>query len=95
MIAMNSMSAYGTLIPLWVLHACYFVTMLTRPELLLTLKKQMDRHFGGSKSVMKLCINLVFIVLTKPAVFEAVFWLNGLSREDTKVAKEYSKLFRN
>jgi len=66
--------------------------MLTRPELLLTLKGQTDRHLGGSKIVAKLYINVVFIVVSKPAAYEAVFWLNGLSRESTKVAKEYSKI---
>jgi len=66
--------------------------MLTRPELLLTLKGQMDRHFGSSKSVAKLCTNVVFTVQAKSAAFEVVFWLNGLSRENTKVAKEYSKV---
>jgi hypothetical protein len=66
--------------------------MLTRPELLLALKGQMDRHFGGSKSVTKLCIKVVFIVLTKLTAFEAVFWLNELPRENTNVAKMYSQL---
>jgi hypothetical protein len=61
--------------------------MLTRPELLLTLKGQKDRQIGDSKSVTKLCINVVFIVLNKPSAFEAVFWLNELATENTKVAK--------
>jgi hypothetical protein len=66
--------------------------MLTIPELLLTLKGQMDRHFSGSISITKLCINVVFIALTKLTAFEAVFWLNELPRENTKVAKMYSQL---
>lgn len=52
----------------------------------------MDRHFGGSNIVTKLCINLVFIVENKPTAFEAVFWLNELSRENKNVAKKHIKL---
>jgi hypothetical protein len=38
------------------------------------------------------CINVVFIVLTKLTAFEAVFWLNELPRENTKVSTMYSQL---
>jgi hypothetical protein len=48
----------------------------------------MDGYCGSSKSVTKLYINVLFTVLSRPAAFEAIFWLNELSRENTKLVRK-------
>jgi hypothetical protein len=50
----------------------------------------MDGQSGSSGSVTKLYTNLLFVVLSRKTAFDAIFWLNELSRENTKLARKYN-----